>query len=52
MLNRLNLQVRCFSHPMWNKGTKHWFKPTYYDDVNYQRNRRWDVKKKNFNYNT
>lgn len=35
-------QVRHFSHPMWNKKTKKFFKPTYFDNTNYYLDKRWD----------
>lgn len=45
-------QVRPFSHPMWNKKTREHFKPSYYDETNYQRKRRWNTTKKNHKYET
>jgi len=48
----LSVQLRCFSHPMWNKKTRRFFKPTYFDDVNYNKERRWDAKQKDWRYNS
>lgn len=44
------VQVRNFSHPMWNKKTRKHFKPTYFDNANYNLERRWDAKERNFMY--
>ena len=59
LLNRGNLplascmtQVRMFSHPMWNKKTRHYFKPEYFDNTNYKCKRSWNVKRRQFRYNT
>jgi hypothetical protein len=35
---------------MWNAKTRHHFKPTYFDNVNNNNERRWDVKQKRFRY--
>ena len=45
-------QVRYFSHPKWNKKTRRHFKPTYFDNVNYEQDRRWDAKQRRFRYVT
>lgn len=36
---------------MWNKKTRHYFKPKYYDNPGYYGERRWD-QTKNISYNT
>jgi hypothetical protein len=37
---------------MWNKKTRRFFKPTYFDNVNKNLDRRWDAKEGKFRYNT
>jgi len=46
------LPVRAFTHPQWCKKTRHLFKPKYFDDINYDNDRRWDTKKRRFRYRT
>jgi hypothetical protein len=41
-----------FSHPMWNKKTRHHFKPTYFDNENYNLEKRNNPKTRNFRYKT
>ena len=38
------VNARFFSHPMWNAKTRHEFKPKYFDNENFNLDRRWDVK--------
>ena len=33
---------------MWTKKTRRYFKPTYFDNVNYNNERRWDDKESHF----
>lgn len=44
--------MRAFSHPKWNKKTRHLFKPTYFDNVNYYQDKNFEAKKKRFRYVT
>jgi len=37
---------------MWNKKTRRYFKPTYFDNVNYSHERNWSTKQKRFKMNT
>ena len=46
--NLLIIQSKNFSHPMWTKKTRRYFKPTYFDNVNYNNERRWDDKESHF----
>ena len=52
-LNTLfGLQCRMFSHPMWGKKSKRYFKPTYFDNVNYDKEMNWAAKEKRYRYKT
>jgi len=44
--------MRHFSHPMWNKKSRQFFKPTYFDNVNHRLERSWAPKQKSYTYNT
>lgn len=46
------VQARLFSHPIWNRRTKYYFKPDYYDNLNYDRKRRNDVTRRRHRVNT
>lgn len=37
---------------MWNKKSKRYFKPTYFDNINYNKEMNWAAKEKNFRYKT
>lgn len=43
---------RPFSHPVWNRKTKWHFKPDYYDNINFNRKKRWDVTRRKHRLNT
>ena len=45
-------QVRYFSHPKWNRKTRQYFKPTYFDTVNYHGDKRWGAKQRKPRYVT
>ena len=44
--------ARFFSHPQWNKKSRVHFKPTYFDNINYNNRQRNDNKQKRFKYLT
>ena len=46
------MTARGFSHPMWNKKTRKYFKPTYFDNTTYGLERRWDQQEGNWRYKT
>jgi len=49
---KLQTQLRMFSHPMWNKKTRHHFKPTYFDNENYNLEHSHAPKTKKYRYKT
>ena len=46
--NLTHTPLRCFSHPQWVWKTRQYFKPTWFDNVNHNHERRWDSKQKRF----